>query len=60
MPHFYVIKKENDILSIHLIHREAKEFFDSLDDKDVNVMRMNVDDKGRVITIDAIIFTSKH
>lgn len=57
MPHFYIIKKENTILSIHLVHREAKQFFDSLDDQDVSVMRMNVDDNGCVISIDRITLT---
>ena len=57
MPHFYIIKKENTILSIHLVHREAKQFFNALGDQDAVVMRMSVDDKGGVITVDTITFT---
>lgn len=50
MPHFYVVKTNEDIKGIHLVYREAKELFDILQEPNTHIERYVVDlTNGRVV-----------
>lgn len=50
MPHFYIVKTNDDIKGIHLVFREAKELFESITETNTHIERYSVDlVNGRVV-----------
>jgi hypothetical protein len=50
MPHFYIVKTNEDIRGIHLVFREAKELFESIPESNTYIERYVVDlANGRVV-----------
>lgn len=42
MPHFYIVKTDEEIKGIHLVYREAKELYDTITQPNTQLERFNI------------------
>jgi hypothetical protein len=50
MPHFYIVKTDEEIKGIHLVYREAKELYDNITQPNTQLERFNINlANGRVL-----------
>jgi hypothetical protein len=57
MPHFYIVKTDEDIRGIHLVFREAKELFDSISEPNTCIERYSVDLKNGCVVEKTLILS---